>query len=531
MLRNASLWRRGQDFFCGVELLSRASLVVWVVLVADAPAGAAEAAQRASQRARPRGYFSRLSKSDTQVARGPALREDADVARHRRAEVSTVPARRDRSYEAAALAPVSHRRWQTLPAADELFGNQRELLLPALVEQVLARNRTVEAMAAAWRAARERYPQAVALDDPVFASMLAPASLNSGIASQPGNSAGYLVGGAQKLPWFGKRQWRGEVARRESGAAFMGLQDTRLQIIEAAGLAYFDYFLARQRLALNVENTGKLRQFREIAQRQYEATLAPQQDMLQADVELAELARQRIELERLERIAIARINTLLHRVPDAYLPAPPERLESPVMALSPSQLRAIAVAQRPDLAALAAELRAEQARLQLAYKEFYPDFELFGRYDNFWSQPSLRGQVGLNMNVPLYRDKRQAAVREVQWRVSRRRAEYEQRVDDVNQQVQIAFERFDESQQTLGLYIGQILPAARLNVQSALAAYESGGDFLRLVAAQRQLIVLQERFQEAIADYHRRRIELERAVGGPLPALTREESIPPGRTE
>ena len=524
MLRNASLWRRGQNL-CGVGPLSRASLVVWVALGLGTPAGATEAAPAASPRARPRGYFARQSKSGAQVTPVPARREDGEVTRQSLPEVP--PAER-RLYEAAALAPVSHRRWQTLPTVDEPFGNQPELLLPAVIEQVLARNRTVEAMAAAWRAARERYPQAVALDDPVFASMLAPASLNSGIASRPGNSAGYLVGGAQKLPWFGKRQWRGEVARRESGAAFMDLQDTRLQIIEAAGLAYFDYFLARQRLALNAENTAKLRQFREIARRQYEATLAPQQDMLQADVELAELARQQIELERLERIAIARINTLLHRVPDAYLPAPPDRLESPVLALSPSQLRAIAVAQRPDLAALAAGLRAEQARLQLAYKEFYPDFELFGRYDNFWSQPSLRGQVGLNMNVPLYRDKRQAAVREVQWRISRRRAEYEQRVDDVNQQVQIAFERFDESQQTLGLYIEQILPAARLNVQSALAVYESGGDFLRLIAAQRQLIVLQERFQEAVADYHRRRIELERVVGGPLSMAPPAEQIAPG---
>ncbi|HEX7450249.1 MAG TPA: TolC family protein [Pirellulales bacterium] len=518
MLRKASWWRRGQNFLCGVGLLRRASFIAWLAL----GAGAAEAAPPAGPPAQPRGYSSRQSKSDAQLA--PALRE-GDARRQRRPDES---AAERRSHETAVITPVRHRRWQTPPTADDPFGNQVELLWPALVEQVLARNRTIDAMAAAWRAARERYPQAIALDDPVFTSMLAPASLNSGIAKLPGNSAGYLVGGAQKLPWFGKRQWRGEVARRESGAAWMDLQDTRLQIVEAAGLAYFDYFLARRRLALNLQNTAKLRQFREIAQRQYEATLAPQQDMLQADVELAELTRQQIELERLERIAVARINTLLHRVPDAYLPVPPDRLASPLLALSPSQLRAGALARRPDLAALAAELRAEQARLQLAFKEFYPDFELFGRYDNFWAQPTQRGQVGLNMNVPLYRDKRQAAVREAQWRVSRRRAEYEQRVDDVNQQVQVAYERFDESQQTLRLYVQQILPAAQLNVQSALAAYESGGDFLRLIAAQRQLIVLQERYQEAIADYHRRRIELERVVGGPLNTTPLTEQIPPG---
>jgi outer membrane protein TolC len=394
---------------------------------------------------------------------------------------------------------------------------------------VQARNQSLQAMRAAWLAAAQRYPQERALDDPVFSSMLAPASLNSGIAGVPGNSAGYTVGGAQKLPWFGKRTLRGEAALAESRAARWDVDDARLSIIETAGMAFYDYYLVRQDLALNVQNTSKLREFHDIAAHKYEVNLAPQQDMLQAEVELAELARRQIELERLERIAIARINTLMHRPPDAYVPPPPGRLDSPQLILSVAELRGLAAAQRPDLAAAGAKIRAEQARLQLAQKEFLPDFEVFGRYDNFWSQPSLRGQVGVNMNVPLYRDKRYAAVREAQWRVSQRRAEYEQRIDDVNREVQTAYERFDEAQQTVGLYTEQILPAARKNVDSVFAAYESGrGDFLRLVAAQRQLISLQERYQESIADYHRRRVELERVVGQPLTAAP-VEAIPPGR--
>jgi cobalt-zinc-cadmium efflux system outer membrane protein len=338
-----------------------------------------------------------------------------------------------------------------------------------------------------------------------------------------------VVGGAQKIPWFGKRQLRGEAALADSRAARWDVDDARLQIIEATCLAYYDYYLVRQDLALNVENTAKLREFHDIAARKYEANLAPQQDMLQAEVELAELARRQIELERLERIAIARINTLMHRMPDAYVPAAPASLEAPLLALSAAELRATAVGRRPDLASLAAKIRAEQARLQLANKEFMPDFEVFGRYDNFWTQASQRGQVGVNMNVPLYRDKRYAAVREAQWRVSQRRAEYQQRIDDINREVQTAYERFDEAQQTVRLYTEQILPAARKNVASAFAAYEtSGGDFLRLVAAQRQLISLQERYQESIADYHRRLVELERVVGQPLGGPVPTEEIPPG---
>jgi outer membrane protein TolC len=424
-----------------------------------------------------------------------------------------------------ASFPVQHG-----PTFDEPFAGQSQLQIELLLGQVLARNQTLQAMRAAWLSAAQRYPQERALDDPVFSSMMAPASLNSAIAGIPGNSAGYIVGGSQKLPWFGKRTLRGEAALAESRAARWDVDDARLQIIEATGTAYYDYYLVRQDLALNVQNTGKLHEFHDIAARKYEANLAPQQDMLQAEVELAELARRQIELERLERIAIARINTLMHRPPDAYLPPPPAGLAAPPLILSVAELRASALGRRPDLAALGAKLRAEQSRVALAYKEFYPDFEVFGRYDNFWSQASLRGQVGVNMNVPLYREKRYAAVREAQWRLSQRRAEYEQRIDDINREVQTAYERFDEAQQTVGLYADQILPASRKNVASAFAAYEtSGGDFLRLVAAQRQLISLQERYQESITDYHRRRVELERVVGQPLSGIPPAEELPPGR--
>jgi outer membrane protein TolC len=41
-------------------------------------------------------------------------------------------------------------------------------------------------------------------------------------------------------------------------------------------------------------------------------------------------------------------------------------------------------------------------------------------------------------------------------------------------------------------------------------------DFLRLIEAQRELIELQEKQQEAVTEYFRRRAELERAVGMPI---------------
>jgi outer membrane protein TolC len=69
------------------------------------------------------------------------------------------------------------------------------------------------------------------------------------------------------------------------------------------------------------------------------------------------------------------------------------------------------------------------------------------------------------------------------------------------------------------LYRDTILPAAEANVQAAQAAYVTGKiPFLSLIEAQRNVVSLRDRYYEAVAEYFRRRAELERAVGGPLPA-------------
>jgi outer membrane protein TolC len=51
-------------------------------------------------------------------------------------------------------------------------------------------------------------------------------------------------------------------------------------------------------------------------------------------------------------------------------------------------------------------------------------------------------------------------------------------------------------------------------------------DFLRLLEAPRQRLMLQEKRAEAIAEYHRRLAELERAVAGPIPRIARPEELP-----
>ena len=419
-------------------------------------------------------------------------------------------------------APQANQRLPALetpaPVEQVVYLGEAELSLAQLLREVESRNPSLQAMVYAWQAMAQRYPQAISLDDPMFMTMMAPASFGSNQVE-----SAYILQGTQKLPWFGKRGIRGQAARSETSAAFHDMNDTRLQVAQVTSIAFFEYYLVQRESELIDANAQVMREFRSAAQAKYENNQVTQQDVLQADVELADTERRRIENDRMRRVAVARINTLLRRAPTEPLPPPPGTLTIEAELPPIVELQQSAVFQRPDLAALAARVRAEEAALNLAVKQYYPDAEFFGRYDSFWqpaaTQSDLRGQVGMNMNVPIYGRKLQAAVCEAQFRLSQRRAEYQQRQLDIQYEVQSAFEAVEESRQTAELYTEKFLQYSEQNLEAARSNYDVGKiTFLALAQAQRQLIDVREKYQQTLADYHRRRAELERAVGGIAPA-------------
>lgn len=453
-------------------------------------------------------------------ARSSARAEEVSVAGTSRPAVAHAVALT--SAERTPIAAAAYDEPESLPIAnvgpangDDPFASAGELTLGHLVSEVHRRNPTLQAAVAAWASAAERYPQAVALDDPMLQSMFAPGSFPSSSNIQ----SSYYVGLAQRVPWWGKRGLRGQIAQAQAAAAAFDSKETELRLTEVTRVAFFDYYLVVRELELNGANEQALREFRGTANTKYEANLVTQQDVLQADVELAKLESRRIELEQNQRVAIARINTLLHRLPDHRLPPPPAMLEAAERIASGERLRDIAIAQRPELAAQGARIEAEQAQVALACKEFFPDFEFMGRYDQFWTDVEQRPQIGMNVNVPLNQTRRKAAVREAMFRLNKMQAEYQQQVDDIRHDVEAGLARLEGSRRTVALYVERILPAARANVESASAGYVAGAvDFLRLVEAQREVIELQEKHQEAIAAYHRRLAELERVVGSSIPS-------------
>jgi outer membrane protein TolC len=191
-------------------------------------------------------------------------------------------------------------------------------------------------------------------------------------------------------------------------------------------------------------------------------------------------------------------------------------------ALPPAdEVQALAISQRPELAAQQARIRAERYSVALACKEFYPDFEVISRYDAFWQEEPLRPMVGMNMNLPIYKQKRWAAASEARARVASEQAALESLINELMFEVEQAYRQVEESRRTVQVYEADLLPVARHSIDAARASYLAGRlDFLRLVESQRQLLMLQDSYYEASAAYYMRLAELDRMVGSSAIAST-----------
>lgn len=386
----------------------------------------------------------------------------------------------------------------------------------AVIAQVLARNPTVAQMAAAVQMAAARYPQVTSLDDPVFSSWVAPASLGSNKVNE---SARFEI--SQKFTLPGKRALRGEASAAQTAAAGYDLEDTKLQLVESAKTAFADYYLAERALEVNAEGQKLLEEFKQNAETRYKTGQAPQQDVLQADVELGRQSEQRLAFERARTVAVARLNTLMNQPPESPLPSPAADLGPRGPLPDARVLRELAISRRPDLQAISARVAADVAAIGVAEKEFYPDVEAMAAYDSFWQaaddQQRLRPQVGIRVNLPIRLDRRRGAVSEASAQLMQRKAALAQQQNQVAFDVQQAHAQVKESDQAVKLYAQKILPAAEENVKSAQTAYVTGKiPFLTLIEAQRSLVELRDRSYLARADYERRWATLERIVGGPL---------------
>lgn len=416
------------------------------------------------------------------------------------------PAAEDAWHASEATQPQTHA--PNARTGEPLFAGLDQLSRSALVRAVLERNPSIDAARRGWKIALARAPQSAALDDPMASFSVAPLSLGAGIR------VGQEVMVRQRLPFPGKRSLAEAIARAEADAAMHDFEAARLSLALIASNLIDDYYVVDQALRTNAEHTELLHTLKRAAEAEYAAGRVSLQDPLRAEVELAALEEERLALTTERAVVTTQINGLLHR--DLHLPLPPpaDPGEPEAMQDNVQTMARRAVESRPEFRAAGARIRSGEAAVDLAAREYFPDFEFMSSYSSMWDMREHRWMAGVAVNVPIQLDRRRAAADEAAAQLAQSIAAEQHARVELEVEVTRAHLRVEEAQHVVALYAERTLPAARDQIAAAEAGFGAGrAGFADVIEAERSLRNATLRFHSARAELHRRIAELDRVVG------------------
>jgi outer membrane protein, heavy metal efflux system len=420
---------------------------------------------------------------------------------------------------------------ETLPtkAIVEEKNELRSSIVPLnlLVEEALKRNPEIKAMARNFDMMRARVPQSKSLPDPMLElgnfSSLIPLPPFKG---QSGDSSSErMIGVSQEIPFPGKRTLRGQVAEASANAEWWNFEQTRLNVVAEVKDAYYDLFYTTKALEVIAKNKKLLEQFAKIAEARYAVGRGIQQDVLKAQVEISKLIDQTTVLEQRRTSAEARINSLLYRELETPI-GKTEEVKPKPFDYSLEALNEKAVEVNPSLKSQRRQIERAQYSVQLAKKEFYPDFSVGFTYTNRPGMAEMYG-VRVGISLPIYsRQKQQPALEEAVASESLERRRLESSTSVLFFRIKDRYLAATTAQRLVKLYGTTIIPQSSLSLESAIAGYEVGRvDFLTLLDNLVTLLNYELNYYEQISIQQRSIAELEPLVGIELSTNTTSKDV------
>jgi len=384
--------------------------------------------------------------------------------------------------------------------------------LQQLIDQALENNPEIKAMQRRFDMMRARIPQAKALDEPMlsigYMGNITPFQVQKGDPS-----SGRTIEISQDLPFPGKRALRGKVASSAADSEWWAFEQTRRNVVAEVKDAYFDLYYLTKAIGIITKTKAVLEQFTKIAEVRYSVGKGIQQDVLKAQVEFSKLIEQQTVLEQRKQITEARLNSLLYRESQSPLGVP-EELKPRDFPYGLGQLNETAIANYPDLRAQRRKIEGAQYAIQLAKKEFYPDFSVGFTYVNRPAMPEMYGvTVGIKLPV-YYAQKQRPALTEATASFEAEKRSFENRTTVLMFKIRDKYLAETTARRLLSLYSTTIVPQSSLSLESAIAGYQVGRvDFLTLLDNLVTLLNYELSYYEQLSNEEKAVAALEPLVG------------------
>ena len=388
--------------------------------------------------------------------------------------------------------------------------------LAELLQEAEKNNPQIEAARQGWQTSKQVPTQVSTLPDPQFTLQHLSVGSPRPFAGYTNSDFAYIgLGVSQDIPYPGKLKLRGEIAKRDADVSHQQVESVRRAVLAEVKAAYFQLSYLSKTLAILEQDGELLRQVEQAADARYRSGMGTQQDVLQAQLQKTKLVREiamhHLEVGKLE----ARLKELLNRSQNSPDIEAASLSETPLVHTYDELLTA-AKAQSPELAGAQKMIEKQSLQVDLAHKDFYPDFNvqyMWQRTDP--TQFRAYYMLSFGVRVPIYRGRKQKPeLAQAQSEELRARSEFAAESQRVASELRTQYVITQQTSELLKIHREGLSPQARSEFQAGLASYQSNKqDFQAVLTAFLDVLRLDEEYWQNLSEYETAIGRIEQITG------------------
>jgi outer membrane protein TolC len=281
-------------------------------------------------------------------------------------------------------------------------------------------------------------------------------------------------------------------------------------------MVYFRLAYIQQSFGVLQRSDELLNQLQEATEARYRVGLGNQQDVLKAQLQHTKILQEIAHHHQEEGLLEAQIKQVLGR-PQESGDIVAEPLTLRTLRYTVAELLQRAREQNPDVHSKQASLRQQEKQVELAHKNFRPDFNVSYTYEHTADKFRDYYMATFGIRLP-NRGRQKAELAEAQENQERARQELDAESQRVLSEVQQQYVRAKTAEERLKIYSDGLVPQSEATFQSGLSAYQSNRqDFESLLSGFLDVLNLDLEYRNELVEHESALAELERLTGVDLP--------------
>jgi len=309
---------------------------------------------------------------------------------------------------------------------------------------------------------------------------------------------------------------RVQVAKHEADSLEAQADSVRRMVLGNLRTVYFRLAYIQQTLGVLQKSDALLNQVEQATEARYRVGQGNQQDVLKAQLQHTKILQEIAHHHEQEGMLEAQLKQLLGRPQDSA-DIMTEALTLRTLSYTADDLLQKAREQNPDVRSKKASVQAQATQIELAHKNFRPDFNVAYTYEH--TSDKFRDYYMATFGIRLpNRGRQKAELAEAQQKQEQARRELDSESQRVLSEVQQQYVQAKTSEERLKIYKEGLVPQSQATFRSALAAYQSNRqDFESLLSAFLDVLNLDLEYRSEIADHESALAQLESLTGVEIP--------------